>query len=75
MADEPKPRRPGDLLLNRYFPDADEETRERARKAFAEYGLLLARIGTNILGNRENPPEEAPAPRTVRNPLKGILGR
>ena len=44
----PSERRPGDLLLDRYFPDADEETRERAREAFRRYALLLYRLGTKI---------------------------
>jgi hypothetical protein len=38
-------KRPGDLLLDHYLPDADEETRERAREAFRVHALLLIRIG------------------------------
>lgn len=40
--------RPGDFLLNRYFPGADEATRERAREAFRAFALLLLRIGERI---------------------------
>ena len=43
-----QPRRPGDLLLARYFPNADEETRERAREAFREWALLILRIGRSV---------------------------
>ncbi len=42
------PHRPGDGLLDKYFPDADEETREAARDAFRRYALLLVRLGTKI---------------------------
>lgn len=41
-------RRPGDLLLDRYFPNADEETRERAREGFRRYALLLIKIGERL---------------------------
>lgn len=44
-------KRPGDLLLDRYFPDADEETRESARERFREFALLLVQIGERV--NRE----------------------
>lgn len=44
----PKSGRPGDLLLDRYLPGADEETRERAREAFRAHALLLIRIGERI---------------------------
>ena len=40
--------KPGDLLLDRYFPDADHETRERAREAFSRYATILYRIGNKI---------------------------
>ncbi len=43
-----RPRRPGDGLLDKYFPDADEATREAARDAFRKYALLLVRLGTKI---------------------------
>ena len=46
---EPLPfRRPGDLLLDRYFPDDDIETRERAREAFREFAGILEAFGEAI---------------------------
>ena len=47
MMEPPKPR-PGDLLLDQCFPDADEQTREAAREAFRQYGLILVRLGMKI---------------------------
>jgi len=44
----PKPRQPGDLILDRYLPDADDETRERAREVLRRYTLLLIRIGRDM---------------------------
>lgn len=44
----PKSRRPGDLILDRYLPDADEETRERAREVLRTHALHLIRIGERI---------------------------
>jgi hypothetical protein len=41
-------QRPGDLLLNRFFPEADHETREQAREAFRAHGLALLRLGHRI---------------------------
>lgn len=41
-------KRPGDFLLDRFFPDTDEDTRERAREAFREYALILLRLGERI---------------------------
>ena len=41
-------RRPGDLILDRYLPDADEETREQARDVLRVHALLLIRIGERI---------------------------
>lgn len=49
----PKSERPGDLLLDRYLPGADEETRERAREAFRAHALLLIRIGERIEGEQQ----------------------
>ena len=43
-----RPRRPGDGLLDKYLPDADEVAREAARDAFRKYALLLVRLGTRI---------------------------
>lgn len=49
----PRDKRPGDLLLDRYLPGADEETRERAREAFRSHALLLIRIGERIEAERQ----------------------
>ena len=47
--DKDQTSKPGDLLLNRYFSDADPETRERAREAFRRYAHHLVRIGECLL--------------------------
>jgi hypothetical protein len=41
-------RRPGDLLLEHYLPDADEDTRERARSAFRDFAFFLLRMGERL---------------------------
>jgi hypothetical protein len=46
--DRPSKRQPGDLILDRILPDADEETRERTREALARYALALYRLGDRI---------------------------
>ena len=45
---EPSKKRAGDVLLDRYFRDADEETRERAREAFRDFAHFLLRIGERL---------------------------
>ncbi len=60
------PRRPGDGLLDKYLPDADEETRERARDAFRRYALLLVRLGTKI--DEDMRREQAEKERQEANP-------
>jgi hypothetical protein len=42
-------QKPGDVLLDRYFPKADPDTREQAREAFRAYAGHLVRIGERIL--------------------------
>jgi len=37
-------RRPGDLILERYLPDADDETRARARENLRIFAKALLRI-------------------------------
>jgi hypothetical protein len=59
--EKPK-RRPGDLLLDRYFPNADEETRERAREGFRRYALLLIKIGERL--EREEAEADSSKPET-----------
>ena len=49
-ADAPKNSpQPGDLILDRYLPDATPEKREEAREVLREHALLLIRIGERIL--------------------------
>lgn len=43
-----KPRRPGDYVLDRYFANADPETRERARDAFREFARVLEELGEDV---------------------------
>lgn len=45
---EPRNPRPGDHLLDTYFPHADEETRERARDILRKYAVLMVRFGTKL---------------------------
>lgn len=45
-------RRPGDLLLDRHFKDADEQTRERAREAFGDYARVLEEAGGRIMARQ-----------------------
>lgn len=49
MSEQKPSSRPGDLLLDRYFRGAGEETRERAREAFAEFARILEEIGEEVL--------------------------
>ena len=50
LADAPKNSpQPGDLILDRYLPDATPEKREEAREVLREHALLLIRIGERIL--------------------------
>jgi hypothetical protein len=45
---EPAKKQPGDVLLDRYFPDADDATRERAREAFRDFAFFLLRMGERL---------------------------
>ena len=40
--------RPGDFLLDRYFPDASPEEREEAREDFTRFVAVLLDIATAI---------------------------
>ena len=48
MPDPTPLRRPGDLLLDTYFPEADYDTRERVRAAFVEWARILEELGARI---------------------------
>lgn len=50
------PRRPGDLLLDRYLPDADEEMREQARREFRAWAHFLIRIGDRLAAEGQDSP-------------------
>lgn len=45
--------KPGDGILDRYMPNADEETRERAREVLRHYALHLIRLGERVLAEEE----------------------
>jgi len=60
-------RKPGDFLLERYFPNADAELRERARVALIAYGRHLRRLGTQ-LATADRAAGEEPA-----SPTDGML--
>lgn len=47
-------RRPGDHMLDRYLPNADDETRERAREAFREYARVLEDFGRRIAARKRD---------------------
>jgi hypothetical protein len=49
-----KPK-PGDLLLDRYFPDADEVTRESARNAFRDFAAFILGIGERLITDENQP--------------------
>lgn len=46
-------RKPGDLLLDRYLPEADRESRERARAALYEYVRVLFAIADRLSEEEE----------------------
>lgn len=62
------PRRPGDLLLDRYFKNADHETRERAREAFREFARVLEELGEVILAREADSPESQTCDRIPPTP-------
>lgn len=56
MTDTNRERRHGDLLLDRYFKDADEETRERARERLRSLRAYLRCWGRrNGSGRKASP--------------------
>lgn len=62
-------RRPGDILLDRYLPDASVEDRERAREAFRAHAQLLIRIGERVLeeerSSSDGKPDQGDVPEEV----------
>jgi len=53
-----KNRRPGDVLLEQYFPNADEATREIVRERFSRLANIIYRIFVRLA--REQDSEEEP---------------
>lgn len=51
---------PGDLLLDRFFSDADAALRERARAAFLDYGRRLHALGATLCGSAAGPTHSGP---------------
>lgn len=41
-------RRPGDLIIDRYMPDASPEVREEARRRLCNYVRVLLRISMRL---------------------------
>ena len=41
-------RRPGDLILDRYMPDASDTEREEARENLRAYAAVVLRIATRL---------------------------
>lgn len=61
------PQRPGDLILNRYMPNALEEEREAARENLREYAKIVVGIAKRLA--REEP-EQA---REILGELKALI--
>ncbi len=61
------PQRPGNLILNRYMPDATEEEREAARENLREYALVVVRIAERLVK------EEAERAREILAELKALI--
>jgi len=61
------PQRPGDLILNRYMPNATEEEREAARENLREFAIVIVGIAERI-AKEEN--EQA---REILGELKALI--
>lgn len=60
MRDADHTRQPGDLILDRYMPDAKLEEREQARDNLYSFAAVILRICTRIArerGERIRPPK------------------
>jgi hypothetical protein len=53
----PPERVPGDLILDRYAPDATTEQREQGRAALLNYARALLRMGDRLYAERQDSPE------------------
>lgn len=47
-----EPRRPGDLILDRYMPDATPEIREEARRRLYDFVGAMFRVATRLEDER-----------------------
>lgn len=61
-------RRPGDLILDRYMPNASEIEREEARQNLCAYAAVVLRIATRLA--TEEYEEAIRANRTLKVALK-----
>jgi hypothetical protein len=60
-------QRPGDLILNRYMPNATEEEREAARENLREYATVVVGIAKRLVR------EEAEHAREILEELKLMI--
>jgi len=67
---KPKNRRPGDLILERYMPDASEEEREEARANLKAYVALVLRLQERAVREGDDYPSGDKNART--NPAPGL---
>ena len=61
------PQCPGDLILNRYMPDAAEEEREAARENLRQYATIVVAIAKRLAR------EEAKHAREILEELKTMI--
>lgn len=59
--------RPGDLILDRYMPNATEAEREAARKNLREYALVVAGIAKRLVR------QDAEQAREILEELKALI--
>lgn len=62
------PRRPGDLILDKYMPNATEEEREAARKNLREYAVIVVEIAKRLAK------EEAEHAKEILEELRALIG-
>lgn len=67
MTQNLKSQRPGDLILNRYMPDATGEEREAARENLREFAVVVAGIAKRLAK------EEAEQVREILGELKALI--
>ena len=51
----PPERQPGDLIIDRYIPNATPEQREEAREALRKHALLLLRFAERAAAPKPHP--------------------